>query len=97
MSTPTNIERTSSGRLRPVCEFCGRKGRAVEPDGRGTVSVLDLAQGWSVAPYPADFVHADGTTGDQFACPSCNRHLERGEPRRPRSELDQDSAVTRQR
>ena len=85
-----NVITTKAGKLRPVCEFCGKVGRAVNPDGRGSVSVLDLARGWSVAPFPVDHMHRDGSTGDQFACPSCNRRLDRGDGLRVRAYLERE-------
>ena len=81
---PTNVERTSSGHIRPVCEFCGRRGRAVVPDERGRVGILNLGQGWAVAPYPLTTVHADGSTGDLVTCPACSARLTRGEALRAR-------------
>lgn len=69
---PENVERTSSGRLRPVCESCGRRG-APQPDSGGYVSTLDLPRGWSCAPYPLDYRHADGSTGTRYQCPGCTK------------------------
>jgi hypothetical protein len=79
MSAAVNTIRTASGRLQPVCEYCGGRGRAVEPDERGRIDLCALARGWSVAPYPPEFVHQDGSTGDLFTCPSCDARLRRGE------------------
>jgi hypothetical protein len=62
-----------------VCEFCGRKGRAVVPDATGRGSILDLGQGWAVAPYPPELVHHDGSAGDLFTCPTCRALLSRGD------------------
>lgn len=87
MSAPVNVERTASGRIRPICEHCGRKGRAVADDGTGRVWLHQIGQGWSVAPYPPEFVHRDGSVGDLFTCPSCRRRLERGEGLRSRAYL----------
>ena len=55
------------------------------PDGRGRIDVWDLGQGWAVAPYPAELVHWDGSTGDLFECPDCRRRLKRGESLRSRA------------
>ncbi|GAA4402895.1 hypothetical protein GCM10023168_13890 [Fodinibacter luteus] len=79
MSAPVNLERTAAGKVRPVCEFCGRKGRAVTPDECGRVSLWDLARGWSCAPYPEHVTHPDGSTGTLYQCPACTRRLDRGE------------------
>ncbi|TQM62596.1 hypothetical protein FBY41_2633 [Humibacillus xanthopallidus] len=67
-----------------MCEFCGRRGRAVVSDESGRVGILDLSRGWSVAPYPLAHVHADGSTGDLFTCPACDARLMRGEALRAR-------------
>jgi hypothetical protein len=85
---PANLERTRSGRVRPVCEFCGRKGRAVQLDESGRVHLHQLGQGWSEAPYPADLVHRDGSTGDLFTCPACDTRLRRGESLLSRGESE---------
>lgn len=82
-----NTVTTSSGNVRPVCEFCGRKGRPVAPlEGTRRVSMWSLARGWSCAPYPDDFTHDDGSTGALYQCPACCGRLDRGEGLRPRSE-----------
>lgn len=66
-----NVERTRTGRLRPVCESCGRRGRSVATD---RLTLWELAAGWSCAPYPEGFQHQDGSTGTRFICPTCTRH-----------------------
>lgn len=72
-----NVARTTAGKLRPVCEFCDKRGRAVEPDDRGRIGLWDLAAGWSVAPYPPDFEHDDGSHGSKFQCAACQRKMDR--------------------
>lgn len=64
---PRNIAVTSAGKQRAVCQFCGKQSRAHE-----RVNIFVLGAGWSVAPYPADFVHTDGSLGSMFTCPTCN-------------------------
>jgi hypothetical protein len=76
---PMNVIRTKSGKLRPVCEFCGKVGRPATPTLRGGLSVLDVAPGWGCAPYPGAFVHRDGSTGSLWRCPTCERRMDRGE------------------
>lgn len=91
MSAPVNVITTKAGTVRPICEFCGRMGRAVAPDAvseRGHIDIFALGRGWSVAPYPPDFVHHDGSTGDLFECPECRRRLKRGESLRTRAYLE---------
>lgn len=78
-TTAVNVVTTDGGKLRPVCEFCGCLGEAVDPGADGRISMFDVAPGWSVAPFPADFVHADGSTGSQWCCPEDNQRLRRGE------------------
>lgn len=75
-----NTITTSTGRQSAVCEFCDRQSRPVVVEREsGRLSLWDLANGWSTSPYPLDFVHADGSTGALWTCPSCNRRLDRGE------------------
>ena len=87
-AAPLNVLMTRAGKLQPVCEFCGKVGRAITPDERGRISMWDLGLGWAVAPYPADFQHHDGSTGDLFECPACRKRLERGESLRARAYLE---------
>lgn len=88
MASNVNLITTTTGKLRPVCEFCGRLGRAVEPDERGRIDVWELGRGWSIAPHAPDFRHRDGSTGDQFACPGCNALRKSGQRLRSRGEAD---------
>ncbi len=74
-----NVVSTSTGGVRVVCEFCGRKSRAVTLNPRGRVSLFDLAPGWTEAPYSPSFVHVDGSVGSLWTCPACTRKLDRGE------------------
>lgn len=84
---PVNVIRTSAGKLRPVCEFCGRAGRAATPTlGDGQLSVWDVARGWAVVPSRGDVTHSDGSTGDLWRCPTCGDRLDRGEALHPRRE-----------
>ncbi|MGC5583046.1 hypothetical protein [Ornithinimicrobium sp. W1665] len=71
MTTRTNTHTTAAGTVGPVCEDCGRRGRAVHTDD-GRLTLWDLARGWSTAPYPVGYVHPDGSTGSRFTCPDCN-------------------------
>jgi hypothetical protein len=84
VNAPANVIRTSTGRLCPVCEFCGKVGRAATPlDGR--LSLWDVARGWIETPYPPEFVHDDGSIGSLWTCPGCDRRLRRGEALRGRT------------
>src|SRR5947209_19676856 len=74
-----NVLPTASGRLRPVCPFCGKVGRAADPDPSGRPSLFAVVRDWCWSPYPPDFVHADGSTGDRWSCPACAARIHRGE------------------
>ena len=74
-----NTVTTSSGRVRAVCEFCGRQSRPVAVAAGDRLHLWHLAVGWSVAPYPPEFTHDDGSTGSLFQCPACARRLDCGE------------------
>jgi hypothetical protein len=67
-------------RLRAVCEFCERTSRWVDEDpmNPGHVRLSSIGLGWTVAPYSVTTEHANGTHGDQWACPPCGRRMERG-------------------
>lgn len=74
-----NTHVTASGRVRAVCEFCGRMSRPVNVAADGRLSLWDLPRGWSEAPYSPTFTHEDGSTGSLWQCPACVRRLHRGE------------------
>jgi hypothetical protein len=76
---PVNVVRTAAGKLRPVCEFCGKVGRAAAPFDGGDLTLWDVAQGWGEVPYPPDFVHEDGSRGSLWRCPACSLRMDRGE------------------
>lgn len=78
-TTWVNTIETASGRLRPVCEHCGKIGRSIAPNSRGVISCFDLALGWSIAPYPADYLQRDGSLGSTFTCSTCNRTIRDGQ------------------
>lgn len=75
MGTPANVHRTRTGKVRAVCQFCGRMSKAVEPSKTGEVGLANLTAGWSTAPYPATSVHADGSTGSTYRCPGVHGPL----------------------
>lgn len=70
---------TSITKSSATCYCCGKKSRPVEIDDDGEPDLLSLPSGWSQAPFPADYRHADGSFGSQYTCPACNKRLERGE------------------
>lgn len=82
-----NTVTTSSGRVRAVCEFCGRMSRPVALATDGRLPLLDLPHGWSEAPYSPTFTHDDGSTGSLWRCPTCARRLAQGEGLRGRPVL----------
>lgn len=83
MTAPLNVVQLATGNVRLVCEYCGRRSGP-----RATSHLSDLPLAWSMAPYPADFVHSfDGSSGSLYACPTCNKNpigrrplLTRGHP-----------------
>lgn len=62
---------TTTGRVRAVCEFCDRKSRPVEA-GRDGQPATEPA-GWTVARFPANHRHGDGSHGSTWTCTSCRR------------------------
>ncbi|WOC12529.1 hypothetical protein MP11Mi_16170 [Gordonia sp. MP11Mi] len=74
MRVPVNAETLPDGRLRAVCEFCDKRSAPSTPADDGLPSSLP---GWLVAPYPDEFIHADGSTGSTFTCPACDRDGQR--------------------
>lgn len=69
----TNVVVCTTGRVRPVCGDCGRKGRAVEPRPDGQVSFWSLANGWTATPFPASSENGSGSLGTLYQCPACDR------------------------
>lgn len=60
-----------------VCEFCDRKSRPVLVNYRGEPDLWLLPRGWAQAPYSADVVHGDGSSGSLWRCPTCDGTLRR--------------------
>jgi hypothetical protein len=59
-----------SGRVRLVCQYCDRRSGS-----RESARLVDLPLGWSIAPFPRDYVHAlDGSTGSLYTCPTCAKN-----------------------
>lgn len=77
----------SCGRACAICQCCGRRSRPARADKDGEPDLFDMARGWSTAPFPADSVHRDGSTGSTFTCPACNKRLRKGETLQLRSYL----------
>ena len=73
-----NHETSKKGTARAVCEFCGKRSQWVRPEADGEPALLWLGRGWSMAPFPADYAHKDGSHGSQFCCPACNKQLKNG-------------------
>jgi transcription elongation factor Elf1 len=63
-------------KVRATCGICGHHSRWCDPTPSGRVDLFEIGYGWWVAPYPHDFVHENGTTGDRFTCPSCAKQIE---------------------
>lgn len=73
---PTRDGRKASA----VCEFCDRRSRPVLVNYRGEPDFWLLPRGWAQAPYSADVVHGDGSSGSLWRCPSCDGTLRRDRP-----------------
>ena len=80
-----NYIKTTTGKVSAICQFCGGKSKAVNPGEDGEPYDLYLAVGWSVAPFPADFMHDDGSSGSNYTCPACNNKLKAGQSLRLRA------------
>lgn len=79
MAANINYTPAHNGKSSAVCCCCGGKSRQVNvnTDGRGP-SLWNLTRGWSEAPFPSDYVHADGSIGSMYTCPACNKQLRNG-------------------
>jgi hypothetical protein len=80
-----NYAKTSNGKVRAICECCGKKSLAVLPDEDGEPPLWRLAAGWWQAPYPADFIHSDGSIGSNYTCPGCHKKMQSGQSVKLRS------------
>ena len=60
-------------RVCAVCEWCGRRSRPVSANYRGEPDLFELPRGWWEAPYGLDWVHADGSAGSLWTCPTCGK------------------------
>lgn len=69
----------TSQRVAAQCQCCDRKSRPVEADHEGEPDMWKLPRNWSQAPFPADYLHTDGTIGSKYTCPACNARLNKGE------------------
>lgn len=74
-----NYVPATRGRVRAVCECCGRRSKPTPPDHNGHPDLWALGRGWSEAPYPHDFKHDDGSVGTTYTCPACNKRFDVGE------------------
>lgn len=86
-SLPTavlNHVTTSTGRMKAICQCCGRQSPSTEPS-HGEPDLWAMPRNWSTAPYPHDCRHADGSVGSKYTCPACNRELRAGATLRLRS------------
>jgi len=85
-----NYVQVRGGRVAAICQCCGRRSRSTKPDKDGEPSLFEgtgIGRGWSEAPYPHSFKHADGSVGSTFTCPKCNARLRAGETLRMRGYL----------
>ncbi|MFF2485257.1 hypothetical protein ACFVSU_02590 [Microbacterium sp. NPDC058062] len=82
-----NFITTSTGRVRLVCQVCGKLSRSL-----ASACLADLPDGWSMAPYADGYAHPDGSTGDLFRCPTCDKR--RDFPISPREYMKPVDVVT---
>lgn len=75
----------SNGKKAALCQCCGRQARATEQTREGEPNLWQMARGWSEAPFPADYLHLDGSIGSRYTCPSCNKLLKAGHTLKTRS------------
>lgn len=68
MTTPRNKIATSKGTERAVCQYCGKQSRPMP-----RASLAYISTGWATSPFPDHFMHADGSTGSTFRCPTCHK------------------------
>ncbi len=78
MQTPMNYTPMRGGKVAAICQCCGKKARATAPNSEGEPDLWAMPQGWSEAPFFADTVHSDGSTGSMYTCPACNKLLRAG-------------------
>jgi hypothetical protein len=69
----TNWEPTKTGKARAICQYCDRRTKPRDPQPDGRPAFWCEFAGWSVAPYPVDFEHPDGSHGSLYCCPDCRR------------------------
>lgn len=68
-----------NGKSAAICVCCNKQSRQVRVDSDGEPDLWHMARGWSVAPFPVDCQHRDGSVGSKYTCPACNVRLHRGE------------------
>jgi len=75
----SNYTPARNGKSSAICYCCGKQSRPARVDHDGEPDLWRMGRGWSTAPMPASYVHADGSKGSTFTCPSCNKRLNAGE------------------
>lgn len=74
----SNYTTTGAGKKAAICQCCGMRARATEPNNEGEPDLWKMSRGWSEAPFPADHKHEDGSIGSRYTCPACNKLLRAG-------------------
>ena len=74
----TNHVTAGNGKVAAVCDCCDRKSRLVIAGSHGEPELWNMGRGWSQAPFPADYMHPDGSIGSMYTCPACNKLLRSG-------------------
>lgn len=70
---------TRTGKVRAVCQSCGKRSAPAPADDQGEPELFGMGPGWSCAPFPHDYVHKDGSVGSMFTCPDCRKKLADGQ------------------
>jgi hypothetical protein len=66
------------GKTAAVCQCCGTQSPPTDMTDKGEPDLWSMPPGWSEAPYPASYVHRDGSKGSRYTCPACNKQLRAG-------------------
>jgi hypothetical protein len=90
-----NYTTAGAFRVRAICQCCGHQSRPVLPEKDGEPDLWKMGRGWSTAPFPAGYRHADGSVGSNFTCPACNKRLRSGETLQVRAYMGGTACVRR--
>lgn len=77
-SNLSNWQIAANGLVAALCDTCGKRSRFHAADRDGEPDIWQLGRGWSIAPFPHDFRHDNGSVGSTYTCPACNALLKQG-------------------